>query len=209
MKEEGSFKIKPTLKGSHVVLRPFQVKDITRMLEILSEPDVRRLTGSVSSDEEAGLPIPEEDRERITKWYGSRNEQTDRLDLAVVVKETGRLVGEVVLNEYDEESGNVNFRILIGEEGRNRGFGSEATELVLRYGFEVLKLHKIGLEVFSFNPRAEHVYRKYGFVLEGIKREDFMYNDEYFDTLIFGMLKTDYVKHENHTSDEASPDETE
>lgn len=197
MKSERSFEIKPTLKGSKVVLRPFQQEDITRMLEILSDPEVRHLTGSVGNDAETRLPILESDIERFTKWYESRNEQKDRLDLAVVDKETGVVVGEVVLNEYDEGSGNVNFRILIGAVGRSRGFGSEATELILRYGFEVLNLHKIGLEVFSFNPRAEHVYRKNGFVLEGIKREDIMYNDEYFDTLIFGMLKTDYDRRRN------------
>jgi RimJ/RimL family protein N-acetyltransferase len=56
-----------------------------------------------------------------------------------------------------------------------------------------LQLHKIGLEVYSFNPRAERVYQKAGFVLEGVKREDFIYNGEYIDTKVYGMLKADYL----------------
>jgi RimJ/RimL family protein N-acetyltransferase len=64
----------------------------------------------------------------------------------------------------------------------------------LEYGFEVLNLHKVELGVYSFNPRAEKVYRKNGFVLEGVQREAIQYNDEYFDTKIFGMLKEDYLR---------------
>ena len=74
----------------------------------------------------------------------------------------------------------------------NKGLGSEAIQLFIQYGFEQLNLHKISLEVFSFNPRAEHVYTKVGFKLEGIKREDFKYNDKYIDTKIFGLLKSEY-----------------
>ena len=40
--------------------------------------------------------------------------------------------------------------------------------LFLKYGFDVLKLHKIELQVLSFNPRGEHVYIKNGFVLEDL-----------------------------------------
>ena len=36
------------------------------------------------------------------------------------------------------------------------------------------------------------MYQKIGFKLEGIKREDFLYNSEYIDTKIYRMLKTDY-----------------
>ena len=64
--------------------------------------------------------------------------------------------------------------------------------IFLQYGFEVLELHKIELEVYSFNPRAEHLYQKSGFVLEGIKRQNFKFNNEYFDTKIYGMLRSEY-----------------
>jgi hypothetical protein len=47
-----------------------------------------------------------------------------------------------------------NFRILIAPRGRDRGLGSEATRLIVGYGFERLHLHRISLEVYAFNPRA-------------------------------------------------------
>jgi RimJ/RimL family protein N-acetyltransferase len=57
--------------------------------------------------------------------------------------------------------------------------GTEALSMFVQYGMEELELHKISLEVYSFNPRAERVYQKIGFKLEGVKREDFIYNQEY------------------------------
>ena len=102
------------------------------------------------------------------------------------------VVGEVVFNEYDEDIQAVNFRILIGEGGRGKGLGTEATELFIQYGFEKLGLLRIELDVYSFNPRAEAVYQKVGFVLEGIKRKNFIYNGELFDTKLYAMLQSDY-----------------
>ena len=192
------FSNKPVLEGSKVILRPFIEADCEIMLALLEEPELRKLTGSVCSDEEADEPSPQEEIDRTRQWYLTRNQQTNRLDLAMVEKESGNVVGEVVFNDYDEDTGNVNFRILMGKAGCNRGIGSEAVSLFIHYGMTVLKVHKIGLEVYSFNPRAERVYQKAGFVLEGVKREDFRYNDEYIDTRIYGLLQADYKEHIKH-----------
>jgi RimJ/RimL family protein N-acetyltransferase len=186
------FSLKPTLSGEKVILRPFQSEDIEPMLDILSDYEVRKLTGSVCNDADAYAPSSEEEIERTRQWYKTRNEQYDRLDLALVDIATNQVVGEVVFNEYDDNANKVNFRILIGQSGRNKGLGSEATALFLKYGFEVLKLHKIELQVFSFNPGGEHVYIKNGFVLEGILREDFRYEGEYIDYKLYSILSSEY-----------------
>ncbi|GGO01358.1 hypothetical protein GCM10010969_23640 [Saccharibacillus kuerlensis] len=166
------------------------------MLAILSESEVQRLTGSASDDQEAGTAMGSEEIERTRDWYASRNAQNDRMDLAIVNRESRELVGEAVFNEYDDYTNNVNFRILIGSAGQGKGLGTEAVRLFLQYGFEQLGLHRVGLEVFSFNPRAERVYVKSGFVLEGVKREDFRYNGEYVDTKVYGILRSDYERTE-------------
>lgn len=187
-----NFAEKPVLIGEKVVLRPFETEDSERMIRILAEVEVQRLTGSATHDEETQGEMGEEEQERVRAWYATRHTQTDRLDLAIIDRASGMLVGEAVFNEYDDSTGNVNFRILIGSEGQGKGLGTEAIALFLRHGFEVLGLHRVGLEVYSFNPRAERVYVKNGFVLEGVKREDFRYNGEYIDTKVYGMLRSDY-----------------
>ncbi|WP_240322708.1 GNAT family N-acetyltransferase [Austwickia chelonae] len=84
---------------------------------------------------------------------------------------TGHLVGEVVLNEWDEDNESCGFRTLIGAAGRGRGLGTEATRLVVEHGLTTMGMHRITPEVYDFNPRARHVYEKIGFVYEGAGRE--------------------------------------
>lgn len=192
MKQNRDFLTKPTIIGENIIIRPFEEKDVETILSILDEPTLKKLTGSVSCDEEANVGASQEEKERIRNWYRTRNEQNDRLDLAIADKSTDQVLGELVYNEYDEDTGNANFRVLLSEFACDKGIGTEAISLFIKYGMEVLKLHKISLEVYSFNPRAEKVYQKVGFKLEGVKRESFLYNNAYVDTKMYGLLDYDY-----------------
>jgi RimJ/RimL family protein N-acetyltransferase len=161
------FATKPTLHGRLVTLRPFRPDDVEVMARVLSDPEVRRLTGSVESTAEAERSEPVDDR--LRDWYGSRNDQPDRLDLAIDDAATGRLVGEVVLNEVDVDALTCNLRVLVGPEGRDRGLGTEAVAMTTAYGIEVLGLRRITLEVFEFNPRGRRVYEKVGYSVTGVR----------------------------------------
>jgi RimJ/RimL family protein N-acetyltransferase len=158
---------KPTIRGHLVTLRPFRDGDVEVMAQVLGDPEVRRLTGSVATSHEAEQPEPLDDR--LRDWYATRNEQPDRLDLAVEDRTTGRLVGEVVLNELDRDELTCNLRVLLGPEGRGRGLGTEAVGLATRYGIRSLGLRRITLEVFELNPRAQRVYEKVGYVVTGTR----------------------------------------
>jgi RimJ/RimL family protein N-acetyltransferase len=162
------FATKPTLRGQRVTLRPLGVHDVDVMAQILSDPQVRLLTGSVESSEEAAQPHPVDDV--LVSWYATRGAQVDRLDLGIE-DASGELVGEIVLNDVDLDAMTCNLRVLIGPAGRDRGLGTEAVGLVTAYGIEVLGLQRITLEVFEFNPRGRRVYEKVGYVETG-RRED-------------------------------------
>jgi RimJ/RimL family protein N-acetyltransferase len=169
------FATKPVLRGRLVALRPFRPDaDVAVMAAILSDPEVRRLTGSVTTSEEAGQPQPLDDT--LRRWYATRNEQQDRLDLAVEDAATGRLVGEVVLNEHDAEARTCNLRCLVGPEGRGRGLGTEALRLLLDHAFGALLLERVDLEVYAFNPRARHVYERLGFVVTATREDDLVFD---------------------------------
>ena len=165
---------KPTLEGELVVLRPFREGDVEVMAEILSDPEVRALTGSVETTAEAEQPHELDDR--LRDWYATRNDQTDRLDLAVEDRATGRLVGEVVLNEVDVDARTANMRVLVGPEGRGRGIGTEAVGLVTAHGLERLGLRRITLEVFDHNPRGRRVYEKVGYTATGQRADALVFD---------------------------------
>ena len=71
-------------------------------------------------------------------------------------------------------------------------FGTEATKLMLEYGFGKLNFHRIELEVFSFNTRAIHVYEELGFVHEGMKRECRYYDHQYYHAVMMSILEQEY-----------------
>ena len=122
------FSAKPTLTGDRVTLRPMDEGDYDDLKAAYDDAELRRLTGS-------HLEITED---RAREWMRTCKEQDDRLDLTIVERESGRAVGEAVLNEWDEPNESCSFRILIGPGGRGKGLGTEATRLIVGYGFEQL-----------------------------------------------------------------------
>lgn len=174
---------KPLIKGEKVLLRPFQDDDFPFVKECLQDPEVLKLTGS-SSDF---------DWEYTRDWYNTRNEQADRLDLAIVDPSQDVLVGEAVVNLYDEKTHSMNFRILIGPRGRNRGIGTEATQLTIDYIFTNTTLNELTLSVFDFNPRAKHVYEKVGFVVESIDEKELEFEGEWIDSINMKLARLDWL----------------
>lgn len=188
-----TFGEKPTLTGELVILRPFEDADLAPMAEAIADPEVGRLTGSFhSSSELEALP----DLDVLRDWYATRNVQADRLDLAIVDRATGTCVGEVVLNEWEETNGSCNFRILVGPRGRDRGLGTEATRLVLAHAFDTVGVHRVGLEVYAFNPRAQRAYEKVGFVREGVRRDALSFDGEWVDSILMAVLDHEWRSHQ-------------
>src|SRR5688572_7905767 len=143
------------------MLRPVSVDDVPGLMDRLADKESGRLTGTHAEFDEA----------TARRWYTTRGEQTDRLDLAIVERATGEYAGEVVLNDLDRDNRSCGFRIGLRPGFQDRGLGSEATRLIVAHAFDVLGLHRVALEVYTFNPRAQHVYERAGFRVEGTKRD--------------------------------------
>ncbi|WMX46191.1 GNAT family N-acetyltransferase [Streptomyces roseicoloratus] len=176
------FSHKPTLTGDLVVLRPVTEDDVPALLPMLRDPEIARLTGSHGDVEESALRA----------WYGSRGVQTNRLDLAVVERATGRVVGEAVLNEWDRANESCAFRIALSPDTVGRGLGTEATRLIVGHAFETLGLYRVWLEVYAFNPRARRAYEKAGFRPEGVLRGALLWEGERVDAVLMAALAPEW-----------------
>lgn len=106
---------------------------------------------------------------------------------------TDRLVGVISLDGIDRSFGNARMNIAIGKaEDRGRGFGSEAIRLILNYGFNEMRLHRISLTVYEYNPKAQALYRRIGFKDEGRAREAVFRNGRFWDSLHMGVLRGEF-----------------
>ncbi|WP_040950620.1 GNAT family N-acetyltransferase [Gorillibacterium massiliense] len=172
------------IEGNAIELRFVRESDFDAYYAFLQDPELNRLTGSHQDFS----------REEIGNWIrkiGVANE--DRIDLMIVLKETGELLGEVVLNERDTDNRSANIRIGIqGTQHRGCGYGTEAMIRMLRYGFDTLNLHRIHLGVYAFNPRAIHVYEKIGFQREGLQRDVLFMDGMFHDMIMMAILEDEF-----------------
>jgi RimJ/RimL family protein N-acetyltransferase len=171
--------VQPDLRGETVLLTQLDGKHADGVWRSLQDPESTRLTGTHQRFT----------REQIDDWTATRPGREDRADYAVVRLGDGAYLGEAVLNDIDEDNDSASFRIaLAGPEVFGRGYGTEATRLVLDYAFDVLGLHRVGLEVFDFNSRALRVYEKCGFVREGVLRDALRWDGEWHDVVQMSVL---------------------
>lgn len=175
---------KPVLEGRLITLRPLTEKDADVMFAAADNAEVNRLTGTTQT---ATL-------EQYRTHYARLLAAQDRVDYAIIPNEKPeKVVGEVVLNAIDEQNRSANFRImLLNESYFGKGYGSEATRLMVKHGFERLELHRIDLEVYDFNPRAARVYEKAGFVREGVKRDVLFWDGAFHSAIVMSILELEY-----------------
>lgn len=174
---------KPTLVGKSVTLVPLGPEHAEALHAFTAEPDLRRLTGTHRRFT----------REDIELWCAGRAEQDDRVDLAIVQRATGATIGDTALLEIDLANESAGFRIALTGGSLGRGYGAEATRLVLDHAFGAVGVHRVHLEVFTFNERAIRCYRRCGFVPEGRQREALVWDGARHDVLVMGVLRPDWV----------------
>ena len=80
---------------------------------------------------------------------------------SMLEKTTGAFIGNIELMDVADGAGELG--IAVTAQMQDRGFGTEAIPAMVRYGMEILGLHRIVLKVFPDNARAIHVYEKCGF----------------------------------------------
>lgn len=131
-------------------------------------------------------------KEEVETFFLRSLEDDDRY-FFLIIAPNGRIIGESIINEIDWNLRSANFRIgLYQLTERGKGIGTWATEATRDFAFEKLRLHRLELDVYSFNPRAEKVYLKAGFKREGVLRDAIMDGNEYADDILMSILEDEW-----------------
>lgn len=144
-------------------LRALTMSDLPLTLKWHNQPDI--------VDIYSGHPFPVNE-EMESKWY--ERVQTSNIPTTVFGIETTdgpKLVGITVLKDINFIHKSAEIAIYIGDlQARGKGFSIEALQITVAFAFEHLGLNRIWLKVRSDNLAALKLYRKTGFVEEGILR---------------------------------------
>jgi RimJ/RimL family protein N-acetyltransferase len=81
----------------------------------------------------------------------------------------------------------------LGREYIGRGYGSDATHVIVDYGFREMGLHRIQLGAVSFNLAGIRAYEKAGFVEEGRYRESVLHDGRWYDEVLMSILDHEWA----------------
>jgi RimJ/RimL family protein N-acetyltransferase len=193
---------------------------VVRMVQWTSTDDTSRYAHSLFEGEQVRLRgTTESDLETIARWYNDPTMQvlqsgrvmpvleSQALEetrswnaakdgggagLSVELISSGELIGQVTLWGARPATRAATFAIMLGPDFMSRGYGTEATRLMVGYGFRELGLNRIELRTWAFNTRAIAAYSKAGFSVEGRRRQVLFHEGAFHDEMIMSILAEEY-----------------
>jgi RimJ/RimL family protein N-acetyltransferase len=172
------------LVGERVELRRHARANYRLYGEWYGDPEIWRLTSWAAS------PLSPSAVERL---FEDRELSTTDDSFAIHLKDEERPIGVVSLMNISEANDSAELSVIVGHpEDRHHGYGAEAIDTILRYGFEELRLNRVGLSVFEFNEDAISTYEKLGFRKEGCLRQALKRDGAFHDAILMSVLGSEW-----------------
>ncbi len=175
----------PFIVGKRIYLRPLELDDIERCVHWINNEEVNKFLVS------GRLPIHKIKEET---WIKNLYKDPNNILLAISLKEKDLHIGNTGLHNISWIDRYGILGIMIGEKKFwGKGYGTEATKLMLDYAFNRLNLERVELSVYEFNERAIKCYLKAGFKEEGRLRRRRFKDGRYWDEIVMGILKEEWI----------------
>jgi RimJ/RimL family protein N-acetyltransferase len=175
----------PFIIGDRLYLRPLEPAQDNHLYSTwMNDEEIRRYFSVYPTSDTRG-------KERLENFY----RDTRHILFGVVHKESNRLIGLVGLKDINLLNQSAEFYIIIGDRAiQGRGYGTEATKLMIRYGFQELNLNRIQTQDMEENIGGWRADEKAGFKYEGTIREAIARFGHYHDVRFYSILKREYFE---------------
>lgn len=172
------------LFGEKICLRPFDDIDMPYLLKWYNDYELNRLAGWSNGKISASK----------LKYNMSRSFGSDPMNLMIDNLE-GKPIGTIQLYEIDEQDKSCKLGIRIGDKAYwSKGYGTDSVKTLVEYAFMKMGLYRVALRVYEFNERAARCYDKCGFKYEGRTRKSAYIDGAYYDEILMGILKSDFLE---------------
>ena len=104
-----------------------------------------------------------------------------------------QLVGAIGYLFIDWKAKKTEIGYWLGEEFQGKGCITIATQQLINYAFETLKLNKVEINVAKQNVKSLQIPKKLGFVEEGTIRDYEYLQGVYHDRIVHGLLQTEWL----------------
>ena len=174
-------RIQPTLETARLRLRPYTETDIPELLPLIGTREVAATTLRIAH------PYTEQD----ARAFFESARESDKLWLAITLRSDGHQIGGIGLR-VEEQHKHAELGYWLGVNFWGRGYATEAAREIVRYGFQILGLHRIFASHFKHNPASGHILRKIGMQYEGCQRAHLRKWDHFVDSELYGIIRREW-----------------
>ncbi len=173
-----------TLSGNNVFLRALEPEDLDFIFAIENDESIWEVSNTQTPYSRF-----------LIKQY-LENAQQDiyeakQLRLAIAQQGSAKTVGLIDLFDYDPRHHRAGIGIVIKDKAsRDKGFGSEALELLIKYSFAHLGLHQLYCNIDPANVRSVALFTKFGFTLGGVKKDWNRIHGKYKDEAFYQLINS-------------------
>lgn len=115
--------------------------------------------------------------------------ETKQLRLIIEEKSSQKNLGMIDLFDFNPQHKRAGIGILIHPEYQQKGFASEALELLIKYSFSHLQLHQLYANIIAENERSLALFTKHQFKKIGIKKDWIFFDGKMKDEILFQLIK--------------------
>ena len=172
-----------TIDTRRLVLREFRRDDWESVHEYATDPEVYDFMpwGPNSEDETSAF---------IERAIASRHRDPRlHFELAVTVREDGRLIGGAGIRVADDSFRTANMGYCLRRDAWGEGLATEAAAGLIEFGFGRLGLHRIWATCDTRNTRSARVLEKTGLELEGTMRDDTWLRGQWRSSRLYSILE--------------------
>jgi ribosomal-protein-alanine N-acetyltransferase len=164
-----------------IFLKNVSKKDINNIHEYASDPEVSFFIGWKLKNN------IKETNSLVEKMISNQEKGTHQY-ASVVLKSTKKVIGNIMIFNYDEISNQAEIGYVFNKENWNKGYGTESLELLVDFAFDYLKIHKLVAKVVEVNVGSCKILEKNKFILEGKLRDHFRIEGKYYSGLLYGLI---------------------
>ena len=177
----------PILESERLRFRKLTDADAPEVLELRGNPEAMRFIPR---------PLLTSVEEAVDFIKMINNKIDDNIDInwAVTEKENDKCIGFMGFYRTQPEHSRTEIGYMILPEYNGKGYVTEAVKTLLDFAFNTLNFHSIEAVIDSRHTASERILLKNGFEKEAHFKENFYYNNEFTDTVIYSLLKRNFIK---------------
>lgn len=170
-----------------VVLRAFEESDAAFFYETLNRYDMQYGNCDIR------FPASMKSAENIVAGCAERDNREVDNQFMVIEDLAHNAVGMIDTHNCDTKTGYFEYGISILPQYRRKGYATNAIRLLLKFMFEECRFEKANAMIYSFNGESAALHEKMGFIKEGIIRRNVYTGGVYYDTIVYGMTRQEYL----------------